>query len=30
VFTSVDDSGRERTLIRMLPALTQTGEGESV
>jgi hypothetical protein len=29
-FTSVDDKGRERTLIRMLPALTMTGEGESV
>jgi predicted nucleic acid-binding Zn-ribbon protein len=29
-FTAVDAAGRERTLIRMLPALTMTGEGESV
>lgn len=27
-FTSQGDDGRERTLIRMLPALTMTGEGD--
>jgi hypothetical protein len=29
VFTATDENGDERTLIRMLPALTVSGEGES-
>jgi hypothetical protein len=29
-FTKVDQDGREMTLIRMLPALTMTGEGDPI
>jgi hypothetical protein len=29
-FTKLDADGRERTLIRLLPALTMTGEGEPI